>query len=206
MEKLGYIISDRKIRGIKGFVEVVDDISKIPSGQTKPVLVVGYNKAKTYFGNDISLLNRKISDNVFWTFLKTEKRVDFEDDMEKFYKFVIEYHINNLKYFYVNIITFNYNKLKRLLSLFYKGKVQYIYINDKMLYFLYYDDKTDAAMSMGISIQVLKYCGYDVEKIMNKLRSIRGINICNNASDCVKVIRDEIIGKEYSIPYFMSLA
>ena len=206
MEKLGYVVSDRKIRGIKGFVEVVDDISKIPSGQTKPVLVVGYNKAKTYFGDGISLLNRKISNNVFWTFLKTEKRVDFEDDIEKFYKFVIEYHINHLKYFYVNIITFNYNKLKRLLSLFYKGKVQYIYINDKMLYFLYYDDKTDAAMSMGISIQVLKYCGYNVEKIMNKLRSIRGINICNNASDCVKVIRDEIIGKEYSIPYFMSLA
>ena len=206
MEKLGYIVSDKRPRGVKGFVGVVDDISKIPSDTTKPVLVIGYEKAKSYFGDKISLLNRKISDTIFWTFLKTEKRIDFEDDLEKFYKFVINYHISKLKYCYINVLTFNYNKIKRVMSLFYNGKVKYIYIDDKMLYFLYNDAKTNTFMTMGISTSLVKYCGYDVSKIIKKITAIKDINICNNASECVKTIRDEIRGKEYSIPYFMSLS
>ena len=39
MKKLGYIVSDKKINNVKGFVEVVNDISLADT--TKPVLLVG---------------------------------------------------------------------------------------------------------------------------------------------------------------------
>jgi hypothetical protein len=203
MEKLAYIVSSKKIRGIKRFIGVVDDISL--TEPDKPVMVIGYELAKKYFGDDISVLNRRISDKVCWTFLKTEKRIDYEDDLEKLYKNVIDYHITNLKYVYVNILLFNINKTKRIINLFKNKKVKYIYINDKMLYFLHSDEKSKGKMIIGISIQILKYCGIGIDKIINKINDVGDVVICDNASECVKNIRDEIIGKEYSIPYFMSL-
>jgi hypothetical protein len=72
MEKLGYIISDRKINNIKDFVGFTDDISLVDS--TKPVLIVGIKKAKEYCGKNFNILKKKIGHNISWTFKKTERR------------------------------------------------------------------------------------------------------------------------------------
>ena len=41
---LGYIVTERKLTNIDGFVEQVNDISLADS--TKPILIVGWKKAK----------------------------------------------------------------------------------------------------------------------------------------------------------------
>ena len=60
MNKLGYIISDRKISDLRDFVGNVKDISQADS--TKPLLYIGYKNAKKVKGYK-NILEKKIDDN-----------------------------------------------------------------------------------------------------------------------------------------------
>jgi len=196
MQKLGYIVTDRKIKDVKDFVGVVDDISL--ADPTKPVLIVGIDLAKKYIEN-FSILDKKVNDNLFWTFKKTEKRVDFENDINYFYNYIINNISSNIKYYYINILNLKYSKIKKLYNILFSGERKYIYISNNMFYILYND------AILGISISILEYIKVDIKKIFKKLYSNKNNIICTNASDCVKSIKTEIGNKKYVIPYFMSI-
>ena len=196
MKKLGYIVSDKKINNVKGFVEVVDDISLADT--TKPVLLVGLENAKKNITN-FSILEKKVNDNLFWTFKKTEKRIDFENDIDYFYNYIINNISRNIKYYYINILKLKYNKIKKLYNILFSGERKYIYISNNMLYILY------NGSVLGISISVLEYINVDIKKFFKRLYSNENNVICTNASDCVKSIKSEVGNKKYVVPYFMSI-
>lgn len=196
MQLLGYIVSEKQIKGVKGFVKLVDDISK--ADLTKPTLIIGFDLAKKIAG-DISVLDRKINDKLFWTFKKTERRTDFENDLSIFYNNIINNIINNIKYYYINILNLKYNKLKILYNIIYSGNKKYIYISNNMFYILYKN------AVMGISLNLLEYCSVDVKKHLKRLYNNKNTVICTNSSDCIKNVKSEIGNKEYVIPYFMSI-
>ena len=196
MEKLGYIVTDRKINNVKDFVGVVNDISL--ADPTKPVLLVGIENAKKNI-KDFSILKKKVNDNLFWTFKKTEKRVDFENDIDYFYNYIINNITSNIKYYYINILKLRYNKIKKLYNILFSGEKKYIYISNNMLYILYNGN------ILGISISIMEYMKIDIKKFFRKLYSNKNNIICTNASECVKSIKAEIGNKKYVIPYFMSM-
>lgn len=196
MEKLGYIVTDRKINNVKDFVGVVNDISL--ADPTKPVLLVGIENAKKNI-KDFSILKKKVNDKLFWTFKKTEKRVDFENDIDYFYNYIINNITSNIKYYYINILKLRYNKIKKLYNILFSGEKKYIYISNNMLYILY-----NGAV-LGISISIMEYMKIDIKKFFRKLYSNKNNIICTNASECVKSIKAEIGNKKYVIPYFMSM-
>ena len=198
MQKLGYIVSDTKINGVKGFVEVVNDISL--TDKTKPILIVGFEKAKNNIEN-FNILKKKYGDNLFWTFKKTERRLDFEKDILYFYNYIINNISSNIKYYYINIIKLNYNKLKILYNILLLNNKEknYIYINDNMLYILYKGDV------MGVSLNTLEYCGINPKKVLSKLYKNPNNIICTEVTDCVREIKSEITDNKYVIPYFMSI-
>lgn len=196
MEKLGYIVTDRKINNVKDFVGVVNDISL--AGPTKPILIVGIENAKKNIEN-FSILDKKVNDKLFWTFKKTENRVDFEHDINYFYNYIINNISSNIKYYYINILKLKYNKLKKLYNILFSGEKKYIYISNNMLYILY------NGSVLGISISILEYIKIDLKKFFKRLYSNKDNIICTNASDCVRSIKAEIGNKKYVIPYFMSM-
>ena len=49
MRELGYIVSKNQIRELRGFVKLVDDISK--ADLSKPTLIVGLDNAKNNISN-----------------------------------------------------------------------------------------------------------------------------------------------------------
>lgn len=198
MFTLGYIISERKITNIKGFVECVKDISLADS--TKPILIVGYKNAKTFLGDNFDILNKKISDKMFWTFNKTERRIDFDEDIKNFYQFCIDNIINNIKYYYINIINLKYNKIKKLYNILLSQEKKYIYINDGMIYFYFMDNKI-----LGISLRILKYCGISVKKIISKLKLNSSNIIVNSSNPFVRSVKKEIINKDYIVPFFLKI-
>ena len=110
MRELGYIVADRRFNNIKGFVGFTNDYSLVDS--TKPVLVIGLKKAKEILGDKFNILNKKISENVYWTFKKTEKRTDFEIDLPLFYQRCLNNAVEGIKYYYINIIKLKYSKIK----------------------------------------------------------------------------------------------
>ena len=87
MQKLGTIVSKRKLNDVAGFVDVVDNVENI-NDTTKPMLIIGWKEAKKYKEN-LSILTKQISENTFWTFGKTEKRNDHERDILTFYQYIL---------------------------------------------------------------------------------------------------------------------
>jgi hypothetical protein len=197
MSSLGYIVSDLKIKNLKGFVEQVNDVSLVDS--TKPTLFVGIENARKNI-KDFSILNKKYENNVFWTFKKTEKRVDFEKDIDYFYNFIINNISCNIKYYYINIYNLKYNKIKKLYNILFSDNGKYIYISNDMIYLLYKNN-----IILGISLNLLEYIKIKKEKILDKLYSNKNNIICTDVSKCVKSIKNEIGDKKYVVPYFMSI-
>ena len=104
---LGYIVSDRKLNGIDGFVEQVNDISL--ADPTKPILIVGWKNAKMN-PKYTSILDKQLDENLFWTFSKTESRADFEEDLKIFYNYIYGHILDNIIYNNINIFKLKYNK------------------------------------------------------------------------------------------------
>lgn len=197
MQKLGYIVSKMKIKDVVGFVEVVksyDDIDDF----TKPILIVGLNEAKK-FKDGFSILEKKIDENIFWTFTKIERRVDYEKDIFDFYNYVLKKNIDDLKYKYINLLTLNKNKCKNMLLLLKNNENKYIYISNNMVY-CYYNN-----VVYGFSLTIAEYCGINKKKILNLLKSNANIIISYNDYFIDNNIKKFLNNKKYAISYFMKI-
>jgi hypothetical protein len=193
MRTLGYIVVGKKLDNIEGFVEQVHDISEADS--TKPVLIVGWENAKQYEGYNI--LNRELSKGVFWTFSRAENRFEFEKDLKKFYKYIIDYILNNINYYYINIYKLKYNKLKELYNIFISKDRKYIYISRDMMYTVL-DGKI-----LGVSFQQLEYCGIKREKVIDKIKKNKKDGIIYDTSKDIIKLGRFLDNKKYVIPYFV---
>lgn len=197
MSCLGYIISDVKIKNLKGFVEQVNDVSL--ADLAKPVLFIGVENARKNI-KDFSILKKKYDNSVFWTYKKTEKRVDFEDDINYFYSYIINNISSNINYYYINIYNLKYNKIKKLYNILFSSSKKYIYISNNMIYLLYKNN-----IILGISLNLLEYIKIKKEKILDKLYSNKNNVICTDISQCIRPIKNEIGNNRYVVPYFMSI-
>ena len=188
MRTLGYIVVGKKLTNIEGFVEQVHSIEEADS--TKPILIVGWDNAKQFEGYNI--LERKLSEGVFWTFSKAENRYEFEKDLKKFYNYLFNNIIKYIIYNYINIY-----KLKELYRIFISKERNNIYISNDMMYTVLGD------RILGISFQMLEYCGISREKVIKKIKENRNDGIIYDSSrDAIKLGR--FLGnKKYAIPYFI---
>ena len=196
MAKLGYIISDNVIREKNSFVGYVKDISE--ADPTKPILYIGYKKAKSIEGYK-NILEKKINNNIFWTFKKTESRSDYEIDLEKFYKYIINNILSTIHYSYINIINIKYNKLKKLYNIILNyTKQKYIYISKNMIYFKYEDN------TYGISLSLLEYIGINKDKILQRIKANKSNIIIYDKTEKVhKILKEVGYDNRYSVPYLM---
>lgn len=198
MKKLGYIVSKRLIKNVLDFVGVVDEISKVED-PTKPILIIGIEEARKITEN-FNILNKKINNNIFWTFGKTERRVDYEKDLDIFYDYVLNNSINDIKYYYVDILNIKLNKIKKILNIINSIEKKYIYINNDMIY-LYNNNK----YILGISIKILKYIKINIKNIYKILYRNKSNIIYTNDSFLTTKMKKIINNKKYVIPYFISI-
>ena len=170
MRTLGYIVVGKKLTNIEGFVEQVHSIEEADS--TKPILIVGWDNAKQFEGYNI--LDRKLSEGVFWTFSRAENRYEFEKDLKKFYNYLFDNVTKYIIYDYINI-----------------------YISSNMMYAVL-DDKI-----LGVSFQMLEYCGISRDKVLKRIKENKSDGIIyDNSRDVIKLGR--FLGnKKYAIPYFV---
>lgn len=197
MKTLGSIVSKRKIKDVLGFVEVVSNIGDV-SDPTKPILIVGYNEAKSMTDN-FSILEHKLDDGVYWTYGKTEKRDAHENDIKLFYKEVINNAIKDIKYYFVNLFKLRYTEIKRLLNIIKNDTKKYIYIDGNMIY-IYYDGYV-----LGISLEMTEWLGVKREKVISLLKSNDNNVIQFSDSFLDFGVKKIISNKKYVIPYFISI-
>lgn len=201
MEKLGYILTNRKVKNTRAYVGIVDKIESIDL--RKPLLIVGLNNAKKYSKGNFSILEKHLYDDVYWTFEKNEKRDDYEKDINSFYKRIISHILINVKYYYIDILKLMYSKAKKLYQILVNGsennEKNYIYIINEMIYLLH-----DGNI-FGISLKMLRYCGINVEKVMDKIKSNENNVICCEDTNYITKLKRDIGDKTYIIPYFLKL-
>jgi hypothetical protein len=75
---IGNIVSKTKIE-IENF-KICDSLECV--NEELPTLIIGRKLSKELLGENISILHKKISNNIYWTFDKTERKSEFESDLE----------------------------------------------------------------------------------------------------------------------------
>ena len=180
---------------IEGFVEQVKDYSD--ADPTKPILIVGWNNAKLHRGYR-NILERELAPGVFWTFKKSESRSEFEQDLKKFYKYIYDNILMDVRYYYVNILDLKYSKLKKLYSIFNSKERKNIYISNSILYTMY------NGIILGVSLEVLEYCGVKRDKVMSLLSSNPGNRIYDDSARWIIKLGKYLGNKKYAVPYFIS--
>ena len=197
MEKLGYIISSNRIRNVSDFIEVTTDHT-IYDKTVKPVMVIGLENARKIIPK-FSILQKEPTKGKFWTFGKTEKRGDYEKDLNNFYKYVLNDTINKIKYYYLNFTKLPKNKICDFLLLLENQDRKYVYIYKDMIY-LYHRNYV-----LGISLKMLKYMGINVDKYLKRIRKNRYIKIFDTEMNINQEMKQFVKNRRYLIPYFLSL-
>lgn len=134
---------------------------------TLPTLIIGYNIAKDNIKN-FSLLRKEYTEQkIWWTFLKTEKRVDYDKDLSNFNSVIINEIVKDIKYQLIDVINLKKEEKesiwKELLSN--KNKIIYNYFN-KML-FIYINENKKV---YGLPLTTCRFLGNDTDKIIKKLK------------------------------------
>ena len=165
-----------------------------------PTLIIGRSLAEDIYGKDkIKVLNKQIENNVYWTFGKTERRVDYEDDVFKFYVNTINRIEKNVDYIYFNIFKETKDNVKYFFRWLYGNDEKYIFMDKNHLY-IYYNN-----IVYGISLEDVNYYGGNKGQVLEKIKN----NINNHFIDNTSFLSDEIKKyiKDYKIivPYLYYL-
>lgn len=195
MKKIGYILYNGKLDYDANLFEQIDDINK--AEKDKPLLIIGYNDAKQNIPN-FSILNKHPSEKIYWTFKKTEKREDYLEDINNFYKDSFNAIFKEIKYYYVDILTIKYSTAKKIYELFKKRKDLCIYFKLGMVYV--YVNKS----IIGISLELMKYCKIDYKRAERIILNNKSSKILTDKSVSVQNLQDKIKKYDYIIPYLNS--
>ena len=113
------------------------------------------------------MLNKKIGNNLYWTFSKRERRVEYEPDLNKFLVTVSDFLMKFCQYEYIDLITINEEKRNELSEVISSSKRKVVYTTDSM-YYIYYPTNNK---TYGISKEVLKFLNYSDEKMMERFNN-----------------------------------
>ncbi len=196
MNYLANIYTKSKL-DIEPFFNVVDDENKLIDGI--PTLIIGWDSVKSLYG-DINILDKKVKDNIYWTFGKRERRNVMEIDVQKFKKKAMSIMSNNVKYKFFNILTAKNDKKKSFYLLLKDTRYKTIFSFNNMLYI--YIDGTNTVVS--ISLRDVEYIGGDIKKIFSTLYNNKFVKVANDND--LKDTNAKLFFKDniYLIPYIFS--
>lgn len=177
----------------------MDEIDK-----SLPTLIIGYNNAKKYI-KDFNILKKSYSkQNLWWTFNKNERGVDFQDDIYKFALEAIDNIVDKVEYTYIDYVDCTLDKSKKIiryLTLSSDYKVAYI-DNNNFLYVYSPHFKRVWGFSMG----TMMFYGIkptSIEKIIKKMQNTRWIKNFSKIPIKVKrLIGDKIHNNIILYDYF----
>jgi hypothetical protein len=170
MGYIGNIVTKSKLE-VSSFFNVTPDFHSIDT--SIPTLIVGWSEVKQLFPNQ-DILNSKISDNIYWTFSKREKRYKYEQDITDFTTKVVNELNNKVKYCFFNYVLSPEDKRVRFINYVKSGNCS-IYYNTR---FLYVFNSVDLKI-IGVSLADLSYIGIDIEEFISSL-VVNGNIICDN--------------------------
>lgn len=193
---IGNIICDNKNDdSLFNYCEDIDAIdNKLPS------LIVGWDRCKDQI-KDASILNHKINDKLYWSFSKEEDRRGYDDFMGTFKEICFSNLIGDINYVFVDIILFNFNKIKKIIKKIYSLDNPITYLHNGRMVYVYGDN-----LIFGIDLDLLRYFNINENNLTNKLKAIScdflvDEDIFNRYKGHIKYVDNNV---KY-IPYFYYL-
>lgn len=167
--KIGNIVSKEPIKIDKVFnlVESIDDcIDSIPT------ITIGLDYVRHL---EPDFMYRKINDNLFWTFTKTESRKHHILDLNSFKDYCFKELIAKTTYIFIDPIQYSRKKIKKILTKVYslENIITFVY-EDKMVYLF------SENLIFGIDLNLAKYMGIKDEKIKSRLKSLSTVFLEQN--------------------------
>lgn len=186
---LGNIVSNKKIENDNGFAFY--SLDEEIKDETIPTLYVGYNDINKIF-DSLDSINRKISENKFWTFNNNENNKYFLNDLFNFKIYCYNFKVKDINYQFINPFK-NYSDIKKIILFFKNKKFKTILTDNNMVYF--YCNKTIYGYDLNFNI----FCGIDNEKLLKKIQKKSEIFIKENElSDDIIHFIEIIDDKKYA--------
>lgn len=190
------IVTKNNLNADKYF-NVVESLDEIIQGL--PTLVIGWDIVKT-INPDADFIDKKISENIFWTFKKTERRDIFEEDLYNFINYSYNLLVKNIKYQFIDLILLTESQLKNIFKILKKSTKLIGYKYNNMLY-LYSDN-----IIYGFDLNLLDYLDYNRQTTFDKIKSyclvfLEHNDILIEYKDIIEMLNNEV---KY-IPYLYSI-
>lgn len=162
----GRVITKSKTLPVSKFIEITQEAV---IDENIPTLIIGKKSAERICGKEnIRVLDKKIGENLYWTYSKNERRVDFERDVSEFDSKVINSLGKGIEYVYFNIFTEPFSKSAKFIDYLYNGKrKKYFYRYRNHLYIYIEGDNR----VFGLSLEDVDYIGKDKEAVVSKIRA-----------------------------------
>ena len=196
--KLGNIVTDKYVEFDKS-INTVDSLSEIIPNL--PTMIIGWDTTKKLFGDkSVSILEKEIDTNLFWTFSLRERRSVYENDIESFIQYCYNKSISDIKYVSVDPISFTHNMMKKTIRKILSGKNITSFIHNDNI-FIYTDN-----LIFGIDLHLYEfYIGIEKNKLTNKIKSISHTFLDND--DLLVTYKDYLtrLGSVKYIPFLNQL-
>jgi len=159
--KIANIVTSNKV-DVTDDINVVKDLDDIIEGI--PTLVTSYAwVSKNY--DDYEIYDKKLAEDLFWTFARTERRDIFASDVESFVTLANKKLIEDIDYIFIDLVQFHPTTIKKIVRKILSIKDKIAFKHKDMVYI--YGDK----LIFGVDLDLVRYMGLNVEGIENKIKS-----------------------------------
>ena len=170
MKKLANIYTKSKKNTFGEIFNVVSKYDDIIEGL--PTLIIGFENAKQYIP-DFNIIKKQYG-NIWWTFTKTERRCEYEDDIIKFYKYAILSSMEKTKYVYVDLINYKLSSIKKVIKFLKDGSLKYIFLTKNNHFMFIYSEVYNTVF--GISLELCECLGVEKQKIYKLIKNTKYIH------------------------------
>lgn len=182
----------------KELYHIVDSPEKLIDGI--PTLIIGWDNAKSLYP-DASIIEWEISDNVFWTYGKYEKRDKYEANIKRFQTYAFKNFVESLIYVFYDVLSEPLERFESFLSFISSDSKKIAYITGDMLY-LY---PCSGKKVIGLSLRDCDYLDVNLKKrLFSAIYNNKNISLLKSGESIPKEIRFQLKGMSYILPYIYS--
>ena len=167
---------------------------------TLPTLIIGWDKTKGLFGDEVSILHKQINNKLYWTFSTKERKSEYDSDYDSFMSLCYNTFGENIPYVYLDILhgkrKINFRIIRKLLSL----KNPIVYISENEMMYIYEEN-----IIFGVDLNILSLIDGKKEKVIEKVKTLENCilvdsEIFNKCKDFLYKIKN----KNRYVPYIYS--
>tara|TARA_B100001769_G_scaffold245957_1_gene216085 strand:- start:1030 stop:1659 length:630 start_codon:yes stop_codon:yes gene_type:complete len=164
-----------------------------------PTLIIGWNLTKTTI-EEVSIIHKQINEKLWWTFNPTERKVDFEGDIERFKDLCYSSIGKHLHYVYIDPLHSKKKIIKKILNKIYSFNECFLYITPTNMLYIYSEN-----LIFGVDLNVLDFIGIKKDKILDKIEKLSNCFLVRNEIfNICKEFKEKINNREKMIPYIYS--